>query len=70
LLKNVKIVDKGERPKHMDTDLYENSSDITMFNLYDQDWADIVENELTWIFETQSEFERLKRERELSNDAT
>jgi hypothetical protein len=68
-LKNVRIESKGERPKHMDTDLYEYSSDITEFNLYDQDWADIVDCGLEWVFQTQAEFERLKLKRELDEYA-
>jgi hypothetical protein len=67
-LKNVRIVPKPERSFREDVDKYELSSDITEFNLYEQDYETLVEEGLDWIFASREQFERLKRE--MSNDAT
>ncbi|MGP4074138.1 hypothetical protein ACTWQB_16670 [Piscibacillus sp. B03] len=60
-LRNVKVVDKGEKPRFMDRDVFDKSSDITVFNLYEQSWATLVERGLAHIFNhDQCEFERRK----------
>ncbi|MCM3732358.1 hypothetical protein M3196_11865 [Fictibacillus nanhaiensis] len=69
MLKNVRIEPKAPREKHEDIDKYTKSSDITEFNLYDQDYETLVDEGLDWIFASRSESERLKRERELTEDA-
>ena len=62
-MKNVTVVSKGERPQHMDWDLYEYSSDVTTFNLYEQSWTDIVAEGLAHLFNNnEAEFERKKLE--------
>lgn len=62
-MKNIRIVDKGERPQFMDWDLYTYSSDVTTYNLYEQDWADLEAEGLTYLFEDRDDFERRKKER-------
>jgi hypothetical protein len=62
-MKNVKVISKGERPPFMDYDLYEYSSDITTFNLYDQEWADLEAEGLTYLFKHREELEKRKLER-------
>jgi len=45
----------------MDKDIFDKSSDVTVFNLYEQDWPTLVDNGLSHIFnENESEFEQRK----------
>jgi hypothetical protein len=60
---NARIEPKSERLNHEDRDVHEKSSDVTEFNLYDQDYGTLVDEGLDWIFASRSEFERLKKER-------
>ena len=59
-LTGVKVIPKGERPQYMDWDLYKYSGDITTFNLYEQNWTDLVAEGFDKYFEDEADFE-LKR---------
>lgn len=60
-LKGVKIVDKGDKPRYHDSDVWEKSSDIVAYNLYEQDWGDLKAEGLTHIFDDdKAEFDRRK----------
>lgn len=69
-LKNVSIMDKGEPPRFIDYGVYEYSSLVTAFNLYEQDWTTLQKHRLTYLYnDDQNEFEskRAKWQRGLSD---
>lgn len=60
-LKNVQIVGKGERPQYGEKAVYDLSSDVTVFNLYEQQWQALVDAGLSYLFnEDRAEFEYRK----------
>ncbi|GGH72718.1 hypothetical protein GCM10010978_09900 [Compostibacillus humi] len=60
-LKGVKVIDKGDKPRYQDSDVWEKSSDIVVYNLYEQDWCDLKAEGLTHIFDDdKAEFDRRK----------
>ncbi|MCM3668010.1 hypothetical protein M3181_03210 [Mesobacillus maritimus] len=68
-LKNVKVIDKGERPRFFDWGVYDYSSHLTAFNVYEQTWAALQAEGLTHLFNDDvSEFERKKLERKGANN--
>lgn len=64
MLKNVSIESKGERPERMNREWFESSSDITTFNLYEQDWQTLIDEGLDRLFVDEAMFNGLKFERE------
>ncbi|HWO74372.1 MAG TPA: hypothetical protein VNM69_00485 [Bacillus sp. (in: firmicutes)] len=61
MLKNVRKIDKGPKPPFMDNDVYEKSSDVIVWNLYEQDWQTIHSEGLARLFNGRDEFEQLNR---------
>ncbi len=68
MLKNVRTERKPEKGRYEKYYEWSQSSDVTTFNLYEQDWPTLIDEGLTRIFSDQAEFERLKDERERQND--
>lgn len=62
-VRNIRIEPKSERKKHENYDVWTESSDITTFNLYDQDWQTIEELGMSEYFNDKADFERKKSER-------
>lgn len=59
-LVGVSILPKPERGRYENRDVYEKSSDVRQFNLYDQSWAALVEHGLSHLFENEADFEAKK----------
>jgi len=49
-LKGARIIPKGDKPRYQDRDVWEKSSDIVTYNLYENEWDDLVSEGLTHIF--------------------
>jgi hypothetical protein len=60
-LRNVRIESKPERGQYEDRDVHEKSSDITTYNLYEQEWDVLINEGLAQLFTDKPEFEQLKR---------
>lgn len=59
-LKGARIIPKGDKPRYQDRDVWEKSSDIVTYNLYENEWDDLQREGLTHLFEDESEFNRRK----------
>ncbi|MEK4801040.1 hypothetical protein MHI02_05705 [Oceanobacillus sp. FSL K6-0118] len=60
-LKGARIVPKGDKPRYQDRDVWEKSSDIVTYNLYENEWDDLVSEGLTHIFNNDKDlFEKRK----------
>ncbi|MEK4200918.1 hypothetical protein [Cytobacillus sp. FSL K6-0265] len=53
---NVKLEHKHARKSYEDRDLYEKSSDILAFNMYDQEWETLQKEGLARLFGGEVEF--------------
>lgn len=60
---NVRIEPKPERKRHEDKDVWSNSSDIAVWNMYDQDYDVIQAEGLGRLFDGQEDFVRRVRRR-------
>jgi hypothetical protein len=63
MLNGAKIENKGAKPRFMDKDLYEKSSDVLTYNLFDQNWQTLQAHGLTHLFKDKTDFETRKAER-------
>lgn len=62
MLKNVRVESKGERPDRMNKEWFEQSSDVTIWSLWDQSWQTLVDEGLSYLFTDETEFkERVKQ---------
>ncbi|WP_042224139.1 hypothetical protein [Oceanobacillus manasiensis] len=61
-LKKVRIEDKGQKPQYQAKDVFDKSSDVTVYNVFDQDWATLQTEGLARLFDSKAEFERRKKE--------
>jgi hypothetical protein len=57
-LRNARTESKPERGQYEDHDVHEQSSDITVFNLYEQSWQTIVDEGLSHLFNDEGDFEQ------------
>lgn len=72
-LKNVQTIAKIKRSSHGNKDVFEKSSDIVVFSLFEQSWDTLVKAGLSHVFnDDQAEFESRKRiyEMEVTENAT
>jgi hypothetical protein len=53
-----RIEPKPERGQYEDRDVHSLSSDITTFNLYEQDWQTLVNEGLAQLFANKEDFEQ------------
>lgn len=61
-LKNVRIVDKPPKKRYEDSDLYEKSSSVVTYNLFENEWDDLQREGLTHIFNHDKDLFEKRRE--------
>lgn len=61
-LKYTRLEEKRRRNNYEDHGVFAGSSDVIVYNLYEQDWADIKREGLAHLFDSEAEFERRKAE--------
>jgi hypothetical protein len=56
-LRNVSVEPKPERQLYENKEVYAKSSDVTVWNIYDQSWDVLVDEGLDRLFESRNQFE-------------
>lgn len=57
-LKGVRIIDKGPKPRFMDSDVYSKSGEIYSYNVYEQSFEALESHGLAHLFENEEDFIR------------